>query len=94
MTYGSSDDLFHGSLAASEASGVIFRGKISDQRRYAKLRAKQSECLLQESSFPCTGTGHETHDENACFTKSLAKCAGNDVVLPKYFFSHFNDAGL
>ena len=86
------DDLLHRSLAASEASRVIFRGEVADQGRDPVAGMKKRESFLEKSRLARTGTGNETDGQHAGFAETLAQRASEDVVLFQDVFSNFDEA--
>jgi|SRR5258708_5803500 len=66
MANRSGNDLLCRSLAASQARGIIFCGKVAHQRCDFVAGTKKRQRLLQEYGLAGTWTGYETNNQDTC----------------------------
>src|SRR5580704_5209105 len=86
------NDLLYRRLAARQTRGIIFRGKITNQRRDLVPAMQNGQSFLQKCSLARAGTGNQADDQHTCLAKTFAQGARDDVVLLEHIFSNLHQA--
>src|SRR5271155_4332142 len=87
-----SNDLLHRSLAASQTSRIIFRGKVAHQGRDTVAGMKKRQRSLQESGLARARAGNETYGQHTRFAEALTQRASDYVVLFEDILPNFHQA--